>query len=134
MLQDLEEEVRAFIQDWENKGRQKESDGFGDVESDEEEEIVFIGRNGAMSDEKRQERDGAVSELRKERLLFQSGLEDHGASFGRWLVHSIATYYGLETWSVTTGEPARREAYIGLKGQPRLPSKIEMPRPLWGMV
>lgn len=31
----------------------------------------------------------------------------------RWLVHSIASYYGLHTWSITVGEPARREAYVG---------------------
>ena len=34
----------------------------------------------------------------------------------RWLVHNIATYYGLRTWSVTVGDPARREAYVGIKG------------------
>lgn len=33
----------------------------------------------------------------------------------RWLVHSIASYYGLHTWSVTVGEPARREAYVGFR-------------------
>ena len=33
----------------------------------------------------------------------------------RWLVHSIASYYGLHTWSVTVGDPARREAYVGFR-------------------
>ncbi|EGC48628.1 conserved hypothetical protein [Histoplasma capsulatum var. duboisii H88] len=32
----------------------------------------------------------------------------------RWLVHSLASYYGLRTWSVTVGNPARREAYVGI--------------------
>lgn len=58
--------------------------------------------------------------------------------FRRYLVHSIATYYGLKTWSVTTGNPARREAYVGLKVDPktRRPSlsKGELPRPLWVLV
>lgn len=35
----------------------------------------------------------------------------------RWIVHSLAAYYGLSTWSVTSGE--RREAYVGI---PRLPA------------
>lgn len=52
----------------------------------------------------------------------------------RWLVHSIATYYDLNTWSVTKGHPARREAYVGLKsGRPATPTGT-LPRPLWGMV
>jgi hypothetical protein len=33
----------------------------------------------------------------------------------RWLVHSVASYYGLHTWSVTVGDPARREAYVGFR-------------------
>lgn len=51
----------------------------------------------------------------------------------RWLVHSIATYYGLETWSVTKGSPARREAYIGLKDK-AVPTFAELPRPLYVLV
>ena len=56
----------------------------------------------------------------------------------RWLVHSIATYYGLRTWSKTVGDPARREAYVGVK-QVGAGGKVTtpitgLPRPLWGMV
>ena len=56
----------------------------------------------------------------------------------RWLVHNIATYYGLRTWSVTVGDPARREAYIGIKeakstGLIGTPAST-LPRPLWGLV
>lgn len=62
---------------------------------------------------------------------------DANMTFSRWLVHSIATYYGLCTWSVTVGDPARREAYVGL-GERRAAwaseAKIELPRPLWVMV
>ena len=58
--------------------------------------------------------------------------------YRRWLVHNIATYYGLRTWSVTVGDPARREAYIGIKetkrtGLIRTPVST-LPRPLWGLV
>ena len=52
----------------------------------------------------------------------------------RWLVHSIAEYYGLRTWSVTVGDPARREAYVGIKGPDKGESvRVELPRPLYVM-
>ena len=57
--------------------------------------------------------------------------------FRRWLVHSIASYYGLRTWSVTVGDPARREAYVGIPQQQvngKNISPLLKHRPLWGMV
>lgn len=154
LLQDLEEEVRGFVEAWEAKEREMEKEGLIDQDS-EDEEIVFVGRNGAMSDERRRERE--QEDLRRNKMVFQSLVDDHGAAFGyvfcscvvtlkvmltiacrRWLVHSIATYYGLETWSVTTGSPPRREAYVGLKQSPKSnnasPVKTELPRPLWGLI
>ncbi|GAB7351240.1 hypothetical protein MBLNU459_g1667t1 [Dothideomycetes sp. NU459] len=135
LLQDLEEEVRGFVEAWEAKEREMEKEGLIDGDS-EDEEIVFVGRNGAMSDERRRERE--QEELRRDKMVYQSLVDDHGAAFGRWLVHSIATYYGLETWSVTTGSPPRREAYIGLKASPKSektsPLRTELPRPLWGLI
>lgn len=64
------------------------------------------------------------------------GGRDAKAYLSRWLVHSIATYYGLRTWSVTVGDPARREAYVGLGDKSHFISEtnIELPRTLWGMV
>ena len=54
----------------------------------------------------------------------------------RWLVHSIASYYGLHTWSITVGDPARREAYVGIphRGIDGPLSPVLRARPLWGMV
>ncbi|APA13098.1 hypothetical protein SS1G_08619 [Sclerotinia sclerotiorum 1980 UF-70] len=134
LLQDLEEEVRKFVQEYDGKqkilGRMKEEE----MDS-EDEEIVFIGRNGTMSDE---QRNLVEEELQREKLIFDSLVDDTGASFGRWLVHSIASYYGLASRSVTVGDPARREAYVAIKdlgtgGQiSRLAS--DLPRPLWGMI
>lgn len=155
LLQDLELEVRGFVQQWEEKQRQLEKEGLIEETDSEDDEIVFVGRNGAMSDERKQSKqDGA---LEKDKLIFQSLVDDHGASFGyvlsdttvphwvtlfadfapsRYLVHAIAIYYGLKTWSVTTD--GRREAYVGLKEDPltrRLePLKSELPRPLWAVV
>ncbi|KAF3480788.1 uncharacterized protein GIQ15_06135 [Arthroderma uncinatum] len=56
----------------------------------------------------------------------------------RWLVHSLASYYGLRTWSVTVGNPPRREAYVGIDdsqhtiaaGRPTDKPGV-LPRPLW---
>jgi hypothetical protein len=46
----------------------------------------------------------------------------------RWLVHSIAAYYGLQSWSVTEGNPAVRYAYVA-KTQ-----EVRVPRPLYLML
>ncbi|KAH8803196.1 R3H-associated N-terminal domain-containing protein [Xylogone sp. PMI_703] len=130
LLQELEEEIREFVKEWETKQKQKE-----DVEVDsEDDEIVFVGRNGTMSDE---QRETVEKELQKEKLIFDSLADDHGASFGRWLVHSIAAYYGLSSRSVTTGNPARREVYVSIKemksGRRLTNSFGELPRPLGAM-
>ncbi|PPJ49650.1 hypothetical protein CBER1_02158 [Cercospora berteroae] len=132
LLQDLEEEIRGFVSQWDEKQRELENEGLIEPDSSDD-EIVFVGRNSAMSDDKRKEKD--ARHLQKDKLIFQGLVDDHGAAFGRYLVHSIASYYGLKTWSVTTGSPARREAYVGLKVDPttRRPSltRSELPRPLW---
>ncbi|QIX01238.1 hypothetical protein AMS68_006755 [Peltaster fructicola] len=131
LLQDLEMEVRGFVQQWDEKQRQLKAEGLIDMDSSEEdEEIVFVGRNGAMSDDKLSGKQRQA--LRRDKLIFESLVDDHGASFGRYLVHSIATYYGLKTWSVTTGNPARREAYVGLDDWHM--HSLEMPQPLWLVV
>jgi len=155
LLQDLEVEVRGFVEQWEGKQRQLEAEGVIEADS-EDEEIVFVGRNGAMSDERRMEREHEG--LERDKVVFESLVHDHGASFGygepgscygvdvsltlwlsRFLVHAIAQYYDLATWSVTTRDaPPRRQAYVGVKTDPvtRRPSfpRSEMPRPLWTVV
>lgn len=154
LLQDLELEVRGFVQQWEEKQRQLEKEGLIEETDSEDDEIVFVGRNGTMSDEKKQSKQEGA--LMKDKLIFQSLVDDHGASFGyvlhhlalrvitlfadfalsRYLVHAIGIYYGLKTWSVTTD--GRREAYVGLKEDPLTrrpePLKSELPRPLWAVV
>lgn len=79
LLQDLEEEVRGFVEKWEAKQKQLEHEGLIEPDS-EDEEIVFIGRNGLMSDERRKGKD--VESLKKDKLIFESLQDDHGASFG----------------------------------------------------
>lgn len=154
LLRDLEVEVRRFVERWEELDRQMVREGSLDPDS-EDEEIVFVGRHGQMSDMP----SPATERPQREKLLLDSALDDQGASFGyafyhlltvcgrddwltgrrRWLVHHIGNYYGLQTWSVTVGDPARREAYVGIKdvsmksGRRVLP-KGPLPQPLWVLV
>ncbi|KAL4949436.1 R3H-associated N-terminal domain-containing protein [Aspergillus filifer] len=125
MLQDLEEDIRQFIERWNARQSERQKDGLADAPSssdeDSEDEVVFVGRNGQMHDapERRsklqsmRETMSTFNERDGEKMVFESLVDDRAAGFGRWLVHSIATYYGLHTWSVTVGTPARREAYVG---------------------
>ncbi|KAF1843341.1 uncharacterized protein K460DRAFT_368242 [Cucurbitaria berberidis CBS 394.84] len=137
LLMDLEGEVRKFVVGWEEKERRAVQDGLPADPDSEDDEIVFVGRNGQMND-MQASKDG--DQIKRELMLFESPEEDLGGSFGRWLVHHIGVYYGLNTWSVTTGNPARREAYIGLKGAKlRTGNQGEqicrpLPRPLYGLV
>ncbi|KAI9753773.1 MAG: hypothetical protein M4579_005007 [Chaenotheca gracillima] len=160
LLRDLEEDVRewviAALGNAALDGKALERDGE-EVFSSEDEEIVFVGRNGSMRDGRGAGRKKSDSRLddeagrlvaEMEKLVLDSPAEDKGASFARWLVHTIASYYGLRAWSVTVGDPARREAYVGISAETiptaRTGSKVtgmelesigsSLPRPLWGMV
>ncbi|KAF3386492.1 hypothetical protein F1880_000087 [Penicillium rolfsii] len=160
MLQDLEDDIRLFIRQWNDKQIFLASEGLADAPEieteDSEDEIVFVGRNGQMHDAP--ERKQKLQQMREqmnlhherdgEKMVFESLVEDRAAGFGRWLVHSIASYYGLHTWSVTVGEPARREAYVGFR--PPVPGSRaglvtcraeelikpgeELPQPLYALV
>ncbi|KAI9811293.1 MAG: hypothetical protein M1826_003269 [Phylliscum demangeonii] len=149
LLQHLELEIRHFVQSWHEKQRsQREYDPPSPSRTNEraesdDEEIVFIGRNGQMDDIPPDSPSWCGSEYgdefgvgpERDRLIFDSLADDRGAAFGRWLVHSIATYYGLRTWSVTVGDPARREAYVGIDENVAMEGPpIALPRPLWGTV
>ena len=140
LLQELEEEVRAFVQEYTARERELER-GTGDEMDSEDEEIVFVGRNGRMSDEART---AVEEELEREKMVFDALEGDRSAGFGRWLVHSIAAYYGLSSRSVTVEvgkgreRERRREAYVGIRemrtGRGVRDVRAELPRPLWGMV
>ncbi|KAF2091923.1 hypothetical protein K490DRAFT_31991 [Saccharata proteae CBS 121410] len=138
LLRTLETEVRSFVQGWEDRDRiaqaEKQKEGLPDDEelSTDDEEIVFVGRNGQMSDMRDRERN---VELRRDKLVFDTLVDEQGAAFGRWLVHEVAKYYGLRTWSVTVGDPARREAYVGIRGNSlSAGGEGALPQPLWILV
>jgi hypothetical protein len=157
LLMDLESLVRDFVADWEEKERTAREHGFPAADPDsEDDEIVFVGRNGVMNDEVRTSTSsstttttmtvGTTTETKKELKLFETPEGDVGGCFGRWLVHHIGVYYGLRTWSVTVGDPARREAYVGVRNYNATRSSsggggegdravcTSLPRPLYGLV
>ena len=103
LLQDLEEEVRKFVKNWELKQKELAEDGLGDVDSDED-EIVFVGRSGQMHDmppspkRNRKWEDDDVDtipspkanrqlepdfgDIGQEKLVYDSLANDKGAKFG----------------------------------------------------
>jgi hypothetical protein len=83
LLQDLEEEVRKFVKKWEEKATKLEQQGLHDLDS-EDEEIVFVGRNGQMNDMPASPLSKGVEEedIKRDKLVFDSLVDDHGASFG----------------------------------------------------
>lgn len=87
LLQDLEEEVRKFVKKWEEKEKELEGEGLHNIDSDDE-EIVFVGRNGQMHDmpdSPRSKREAEEEEVKRDKLVFHSLEDDHGASFGHVL-------------------------------------------------
>lgn len=80
LLQDLEEEVRLFLCKWNEKQTRLRSEGLQDMDS-EEEEIVFVGRNGLTHDSPgRKER--YPDDVARQKLVFEGMADDKGASFG----------------------------------------------------
>ncbi|OJD10209.1 hypothetical protein AJ78_08687 [Emergomyces pasteurianus Ep9510] len=113
---------------WEKLQDKAETETETEKEFDsDDDEIVFVGRRAQRQDTpvghtkdqdrsrkpNRSNNDG-LDEKDSEKMVFESLEEDRAAGFGRWLVHSLASYYGLRTWSITVGNPARREAYVGI--------------------
>ncbi|KAK2017976.1 hypothetical protein LZ32DRAFT_599872 [Colletotrichum eremochloae] len=133
----LEEPVRAFLAE-----RTEASDAEGDSEDDE---IVFVGRRqgtaatnggGSSAGWKKARREVGSEQVDTGMVFDALGADDESASFKRWLTHSISDYYGLQSHSVTTGEPARKVVYVtvrdsGARAGPK--KRTGLPRPLWEM-
>ncbi|KAK6579724.1 hypothetical protein PZA11_007960 [Diplocarpon coronariae] len=139
LLQELELEIRTFVREFETRERQRAQAGDQPEDMDsEDEEIVFIGRDSSgrgitMSDEVK---DVMEEELQREKIVYEGLAGSPEGGFARWLVHSLAGYYGLVSWSETQGSPAKRVAFVGMRsGRGDARGEVEeMPRPLWGMV
>ena len=78
LLHELEATVRIFLDDWNEKEKRAWDDGLQDADS-EEEEIVFVGRNGRMLDSPS---DDTFKHLQRDKLVFDGLADDRGASFG----------------------------------------------------
>ncbi len=80
LLKDLEEQVRLFVKNWEDQTKD-----VAEHELDsEDEEIVFVGRNGQMNDVPPSPKIGLEESdaERDQRLVFDSLANDQGGSFG----------------------------------------------------
>lgn len=149
-VRSLEEPVRQFLagQGGAGAGAACEADGFEDVGHDEDEsdvsddEVVFVGRKGAAAAARDRTRPDGWKKAHREvhdrpidrGMVFDSLEGDESGAFKRWLTHSISDYYGLDSRSVTMGDPARRCVYIGIReADLRMAPQIrrELPRPLW---
>ncbi|OBT72333.1 hypothetical protein VF21_09463 [Pseudogymnoascus sp. 05NY08] len=128
MLRRLEGEVRRFVVEWEDAVRSlAEDERVIDAESSDE-EVVFVGRDlSARTIREREEERRAKIERERERCVFEARVGDRGGALGRYLVHALAGYYGLRSWSVTVG--GGRRAVVGIREGGGV-----MPGPLYAMV
>lgn len=84
LLQALEEEVRKFVKKWEENSKTVEKEAPREFDS-EDEEIVFVGRNGQMYDmppSPKLQKHPDENRIQKDQLIFDSPADDHGACFG----------------------------------------------------
>ncbi|GAB0136894.1 hypothetical protein EsDP_00005180 [Epichloe bromicola] len=141
----LEEPVRQFLWDEHQRSQQPvahdrdELSGESDMDSDDE-EIVFVGRDGAMR-ELREKKAARYRVARREvshetvdsGVIFDSFGDGESAAFKRWLTHSISDYYGLASRSVTMASTPCRVVYVGLKRAHQADGVTvnHFPRPLW---
>ena len=84
LLQALEEEVRKFVKSWEDSTKSVEEEAPYEMDS-EDEEIVFVGRNGQSHDmplSPRLQTSLNRKDIKTDQLVFDSLVDDHGANFG----------------------------------------------------
>ncbi|RGP76261.1 r3h-associated protein [Fusarium sporotrichioides] len=142
-VRSLEEPVRQYLTSQRvattpnAEASEEESDSAAEQMDSDDEEIVFVGRNGAMRElrEKKATWKHAHRQVSQETvdsgMLFDSFGNDESAAFKRWLAHTISDYYGIQSRSVNLTNPSRRVVYVGLKtSQGTLPPRT-LPRPMW---
>ncbi|KAK0715557.1 R3H-associated N-terminal domain-containing protein [Lasiosphaeris hirsuta] len=136
-LRVLEEPVRKFLVDRGLVANDKAAEVVVESSTDsEDDEVVFIGRNGAMLEGKAWKKARRVGGGAEAGMVLDMLGDDDTGAFKRWLTHSISDYYGLDSKSVTVGDPARRVIYIGTKQlnqRHRLTVLPILPPPLWEM-
>ncbi|KAI1114325.1 hypothetical protein F5Y14DRAFT_414642 [Nemania sp. NC0429] len=165
-VRSLEEPVRQYLvaRDVVGEGdaglRTDDSETSSSGVDSEDEEIVFVGRNGSMRDGKRKNHDArqgkheadriadvggqwkkahreakTTGAIQDEGILFDALGDEDGGAFRRWITHSISDYYGLQSRSVLVGHPQRKVVYVGIRqmktGYDAPPVRADLPRPLW---
>lgn len=75
----------------------RDSDDEPELDS-EDEEIVFIGRNGKMSDVVREERERAEMFLQREKMIWEGAADDRGSGFG----YVILLLFCLMSWKANS--------------------------------
>ncbi|KAF5022282.1 hypothetical protein F66182_5659 [Fusarium sp. NRRL 66182] len=138
-VRSLEEPVRQYLasQQAQAVAADEDADSAAEQMDSDDEEIVFVGRNGAMRElrEKKATWRHAHREVSQETvdsgMVFDSFGTDESAAFKRWLTHTISDYYGIASRSVNLSNPTRRVVYVGLKtSHGALPLRT-LPRPMW---
>ena len=115
MLRGLEEEVRGFVAEWAATEAQAHVEEEMTSSDSSDEEIVFMGRD--LSARTRREKDEERGNTEKSAMEKRetSRLINAAAPFSRYLVHVLATYYGLRSWSVDGDKGRERLAVVGIK-------------------
>lgn len=131
LLETLEKEVRDFILSDQNENAKNldnvevNSEEPELIDVDSEEEIVFISKR----------KKNRLPQPPSEKVMLESLADDSSASFGRWLIHCIAGYYGLRSWSITRGNPAMRYAYVAKStSKSEIARQNKVPKPLYMML
>ncbi|KAK8080378.1 hypothetical protein PG997_008196 [Apiospora hydei] len=136
-VRSLEEPVRKFLVDQRRAREDTEAAVEDSSDSTEDEEIVFVGRNGTMRDGwKKARREDKKQGATEEGMVFDAlGDDDESSAFKRWITHSISDYYGLDSRSVLVGNPSRKVVYVAPRvmktGHAPAPVVASLPRPLW---
>ncbi|KAI1470134.1 R3H-associated N-terminal domain-containing protein [Daldinia caldariorum] len=124
----LEEPVRRYLVEKELAKEPVASES----EDTDDEEIVFVGRDGSTRDGWKKAKRETKGKAEDEGMIFDSlGNDDADSAFRRWITHSISDYYGLNSRSVFMGNPKRKVVYVQMKTGHAPPVLSALPRPLW---
>ncbi|KAI1461856.1 R3H-associated N-terminal domain-containing protein [Annulohypoxylon moriforme] len=127
-VRSLEEPVRQYLVDQELAKKPTTSNSDEDTE---DEEIVFVGRDGSMHEGWKKARRENHGKTEDEGMIFDALGNDADSAFRRWITHSISDYYGLNSRSVLIGNPKRKVVYVQMKTGHVTPVRADLPRPLW---
>lgn len=142
LLIGLETEIRGFASSTTSKRpASPQSDSESETFSDPEDEIIFIGRDPTTGlpittstppSPARRHESMKRKERERQRKVYEGRVEEKEGGFARWLVHCLAEYYGLKSWSETDLEMRKRGVWVGFEGA----GEVErgLPMPLWGLV